>query len=277
MYIVRDKKKKEIIHINPAPLSQQLKGKEIYFKFDPKKMEIGEIDGDLPGHFKIDKKGKIVELTLDEKVKAGIIELKQEQKIVNNQIVEKTLSEKVADGLITLLPTQKIIGEGENEQIVEKTISEQVAEELIKLEPNQKLEGEEIVEKSRQELLDEGLTTLEDIKEENIQRLRNETEQFLSQHKTPNGYRLDQLTRQKANFSHQFRHLPDTDENKKNLLEKRLIYPNHILDEIVAEIAKVQAAYDAAKNEIINAYEEKKPVEVFESISIVNYFKGEGE
>lgn len=312
MYIIRDKRTKEIVHVNPAPLSQQLKGKEVYFKFDPKKMEIGEIDGDLPEHFKIDKKGKILELTLEEKVEAGIVVLKPEQKIENNQSVEKTISEKVADGLITLSPTQKItgkgknekivektlseqiadgtkklsptqkiVGKGENEQIVEKTLSEQVEEGLITLEPTQKIigegEDEQIVEKSRQEQLDEGLITLEEIKEEHIQRLRFETELFLSQHKTPNGYRLDQLTRQKANFSHHFRHLPDTDENKKKLLEQRLIYPDHILDEIVAEIVKVQAAYDAAKQEINKAYENKEPVSVFESITISKYFQGESE
>jgi isocitrate dehydrogenase len=80
------------------------------------------------------------------------------------------------------------------------------------------------------------------------------------------------LTRQKANFSHQFKYLPDTDENKKKLLEQRLIYPDFILDEIVAEIVKVQAAYDVAKNEVIKAYENKKPVEVFESITFTEYF-----
>jgi hypothetical protein len=250
MYIVRDKKTKKILHVNPAPLSQQLKGKDIYFKFDPGKMEIGEIDGDLPEHFEIDKKGNIVELDLDEKVKAGIVKLEPGKKLKDGRIIDKTTSEKVADGLITLSPTQKIIGVGEDEQIIAK---------------------------SRQEQLDEGLITLEEIKEEHIQRLRNETDAFLSRHKTTNGYQLDQLTRQKANFSYQFRHLPDTDENKKKLLEQRLIYPNHILDEIVTEIVKVQAAYDAAKQEISQAYENKEPVSVFESITISKYFPGDSK
>jgi hypothetical protein len=303
MYIVRNKKTKEILHVNPAPLTQKLKGKEIYFKFDPKKMETGEIDGDLPEHFKIDEKGKIVEFTLQEKVETGIVALKPGQKMEDNQIVEKTLSEKAADGLITLSPTQKITGKGKHEKIVEKTLSEQIADGTKKLTPNQKLigkgkderivektlseqvkeglitlepgqkitgkgENEQIVEKSRQEQLDEGLITLEKIKEEHIQRLRVEAEAFFSRHKTTNGYRLDQLTRQKAIFSYRFRDLPDTDDNKKALLEQRLIYPNHILDEIVAEIAKVQAAYDTAKSKIIEAYENKKPVNVFEAISL---------
>lgn len=246
MYIVRDKNTKEIIHVNPAPLSQELAGKQVYFKFDAETMEIGKTAGDLPEHFKIDRTGSIVELTLKEKIKAGIVTLKPEQKIVDNQIVEKTLSEKVADGLIKLEPHQKITGAGENEQIVEK---------------------------SRQELLDEGLVTLEEIKDENIQSLRADTEAFMAQHKTTNGYPLDQLTRQKANFSHQFRHLPDTDENKKKLLDQRLIYPDHILDEIVAEIVKVQAAYDTAKNEVIKAYENKEPVAVFEAITFTGYFQ----
>jgi hypothetical protein len=277
MYIVRDKKTKEIIHANPAPLSQRLKGKDIYFKFDPKTMEIGKTDGRLPEHYIIDKKGNILELNPEEKIKKGIIKLKPGQKVKHNKIVEKTLSEKANEGLLELLPTQKITGAGENERIVEKTLSEKVKEGLIELSPNQKISGkgedEKIVETSRQEQLDEGIITREEIMEDHIQRLRNEIDIFLSRHKTKNGYRLDQLTRQKAGFSYQFKHLPGADENKKNLLKNRMIYPDHILDEIIAEIAKVQAAYDAAKKEVIKAHKNKKPLSVFESITIAGSFQ----
>ena len=147
MYVVRNKRTKEIIHVNPAPLSQQLEGVEVYFKFDPDTMEIGKTDApEIPRDFNINEDGEIVALT-----------------------VKKPLSEQVDEGKITLAPTQKIVGEGENEQIVEKTFSEQVAEGLIELASNQKLVGEEIVEKTSREMFDEGLITLDEFKRERIQ------------------------------------------------------------------------------------------------------------
>ena len=129
MYIVRNKKTKKIIHLNPAPSTQKLKDKEVYFKFNRKTMEMGKTEGDIPEYFDINKKGEIVELTPGEKVRAGIITLKPEQKIANNRIVEKTLSQKIAEGLIMLAPNQKIVGE----EIMEKTDHEMLAEGLMKL------------------------------------------------------------------------------------------------------------------------------------------------
>src|SRR5262245_50989347 len=200
MYIVRDRTTKEIIHVNPAPLSQRLEGQEVYYQFDPDTMEIGKTDAyEIPKLFTINEKGEIVEPTLQEQVELGTIILKPEEKIVDNQIIPKTLSERAADGLITLSPTHKIVGEGEAEEIVEKTLSEQVAEGLLTLSPTQKIVGEgaderiveesvaeevvaepielaphqklvegEIVEKTLRELFDEGLMTLDEVKEAKI-------------------------------------------------------------------------------------------------------------
>ena len=143
MYIVRDKKSKKVIHLNPAPLSQKLSEEEIYFDFDGKKMEIGKADSpDIPEHFHINKKGEIVEFTL---------------------------REKADEGIITLEPDTKIVGEGDDERIEQKTFSERVAEGLVKLEPNQKLEGEKIVEKTSKEMLKEGLITLDEYKHDRIE------------------------------------------------------------------------------------------------------------
>jgi hypothetical protein len=143
MYIVRNKKTKEIIHVNPAPLSQQLKGKDVYYQFDGRTMEIGRIDAhELPAHYTINRKGEIVEPSLQELVAHGIVKLAPDQKIVGNEIVPKTISEKVASGLIKLPPTYKIVGKGPDEVLVEKTLSEQVAEGLISLSPLQRVEGE---------------------------------------------------------------------------------------------------------------------------------------
>jgi hypothetical protein len=165
-------------------------------------MEIGKTDAyEIPEHFTINEKGEIAEPTLQELAEQGAIALKPEEKIVDNQIVPKTLSERAVNGLITLPPTQKIVGEGEDEEIVEKTLSEQVAEGLLTLSSTQKIVGEgeyeriveesvveevaiepielaphqklvegEIVEKTLRELFDEGLMTLDEIKEVTLER-----------------------------------------------------------------------------------------------------------
>jgi len=138
MYIVRDKKTKQIIHENPAPLSQQLSDKEIYFKFDPKQMEIGKLEGDFPEHYKVDEDGMVVALTLEEKVSEGIYLLNPHEKVEQDAIIEKTLSEKVAQGLIDISPNQKVL-------------------------------GGEIVEKNLQEMLEEGVMSLDEIKAQKIE------------------------------------------------------------------------------------------------------------
>ena len=165
MYVVRNKKTKEIIHINPAPLSQKLEGKDVYYYYDEEAMEIGKTDLTvLPDHFIIDSQGYIRELSLAEKVKRGIIQLCPDQKIDGEQIVEKTISEKIKEGLIALEPTQKVIFHMGKEVIVDKTPSELVAEGIIELSPYQKIirEGteEKIVDKTPEELVAEGLLEL---------------------------------------------------------------------------------------------------------------------
>lgn len=165
MYIVRDKKTKAIIHINPAPLSQELDGSDVYYKYNSRTMEIGKTDlAVLPEHFKIDAERNIVELTPEELVSEGFLTLEPSQKIENGQIVEKTIDEKIQEGLLTLAPTQKIAGSGAEAKIVDKTPSELLAEQIIELHPTQKIvdsgSNEQIVAKSQLELLQEGLLTL---------------------------------------------------------------------------------------------------------------------
>ncbi|MDH3511110.1 MAG: hypothetical protein OER85_09700, partial [Gammaproteobacteria bacterium] len=101
MYVVREKKTKKIVHINPAPLKQGLEGKEIYFGFDAKKMEVGRSDSPLPEHFDISKDGEIVALEDEEKAKAGLIALEPHQKADVGEIAEKTLAEMMKEGLIS--------------------------------------------------------------------------------------------------------------------------------------------------------------------------------
>jgi len=276
MYIVRDQQTKAIVHVNPAPLRQDLSPVQVYSRFDPVTMEVGRSDDPLPEHYKIATTGEIVELTLQEKVDAGFIVLRPEEKVEDDKIVEKTLSEKVADGLIGLSPVEKIIGEGRGERIVRKTLIEQVEEGLVTLEPHQKIVNDQIVDKTTQELIDESLLTRDEAKDRSVKRLRGEAETYFDDHKTPTGYPLDNLSRQKASLSTQFRTFPDDDENKRRLLEAGLIYPNEILDEILAEVAKVQAAYNAAKKAIVTALEAGEPVASWESVSIRDFLPEEG-
>lgn len=158
MYIVRDKATKKIIHINPAPLSQGLEGKDIYFQFDPATMEVGRGElPDVPDHFHISPRGEIIPWTLQEKVQAGVVKLPPNQKAVGDALVEKSVSEKVSEGLITLKPEEKLVGE----EIVQKSLAEKVAEKLIKLAPTQVLEGESIREMTDAEKVAAGHIKLE--------------------------------------------------------------------------------------------------------------------
>ena len=341
MYVVIDKETRAIIHINPAPVSQQLKGQDVYYDFDAATMEIGEADiAQIPEHFKLTPEGLLREYSLQEKYDAGLIQLSPMEKIVGDQIVPKTLTEQIDEGILTLAsnekiigtgeeetivfktlseqvqegilpltPEQKIVGEGANEQIVakrpselvaegllevaptqkiveehdtervvEKLLSEQIAEGLIPLSPKQKLigegYGEEIVEKSKQELLDEGIITIAELREEAIRKLRAEVASYYEEQKTPNNYRLDQLARQKVNFSVQFLHVSSNNETKQQLLGKRLIYPDHILEEILEEIAKVQHAYDDAAQAITSTGTGAQAVEALEQISLESFLAG---
>jgi len=241
VYVVRNKRSQKILHINPAPLSQGLAGEEIYHAWNPKTMEIGRFDGAvLPEHFRIDEAGEVIPLTLEEKVAAGLVELPAEEKAVGDQVVEKTLAEKVADGLITLEPHQKVV-------------------------------GNEIVSKTASELVAEGLVTREDIRDRTERRLRQETAALFDAHRTPGGYRLDDLARQKATASVPFRHLSASEEPKKGLLAARLIYPDAVLDEILAGVSAIQATYQAAKTALTTAVEKGAPVEKWAAITLTEH------
>ncbi|MFP2929655.1 hypothetical protein ACLESO_31545 [Pyxidicoccus sp. 3LG] len=158
MYIVRDKATKKVIHVNPAPVSQGLEGKDIYFQFDPATMEVGRGEfPEVPTHFHIDSRGEIIPWTLQEKVQEGVVTLPPDQKAVGNNIVEKSVSERVAAGIISLKPEEKLVGE----QIVQKSLAEKVAEKLITLAPTQVVEGENIREMDDAEKVAAGIIKLD--------------------------------------------------------------------------------------------------------------------
>ncbi|QTA89076.1 hypothetical protein [Desulfonema magnum] len=74
MYIARDKKTKTILHIDPAPLSENLEGTQVYSGFDPETMEILKSDlSYMPDYYNVDENGFVVEKTDEEKILDGDI------------------------------------------------------------------------------------------------------------------------------------------------------------------------------------------------------------
>jgi hypothetical protein len=181
MYIVRYIKSKKIVHINPAPLEQNLTTKDIYYKFNSKTMEIGKTDREYaPENFEIDENGVIVAavaeasglndeptanpaLTLAEQIAAGLITLSPYEKLegagVEAKIVYKTLSEQVADGLLTLNSNQKITGTGYEEKIEFKTIKELVQDQIITRDDIPRMIESKEITLSSEELLNDELIT----------------------------------------------------------------------------------------------------------------------
>ncbi|MCP4545842.1 MAG: hypothetical protein GY835_05170, partial [bacterium] len=147
----------------------------------------------------------------------------------------------------------------ENGEIVEMGLAEQIEAGVPILTPTQKLVDGKIAEKSTDELIEEKLVDPSMIKQLAIERLRVEVAAYFQQQRTPNGYRIDDMARQKASLSSQMRSLPDSDDNKRRLLDAGQIYPDPILDEILDEVGKVQAAYGAAKRAIVTACDAGEP------------------
>lgn len=205
---------------------------------------------------------KKVKKTLTEQLAEGLLELEPHQKIVRGKtgerIVEKTLPELVAEGLVVVENTQAVVGEGGGAKVVAKPAEILLAEGL----------------KSPEELVAEGHVTPEQVRDGVVRRLRSEAETLFESHRTPNGYSLDHLARQKASFSHPYRHLPETDERKKELLDAGLIYPDAVLDEILDEVGKIQSAYRAAKKAVTTAFDKGQPVKKWASISLQDHLPG---
>ena len=202
--------------------------------------------------------GKLRMLKLSEQVSAGKINLPPGHVVIAGVQGERIVSE-----------LYKLDGSGE---VVEKTTNEKIADGLVAFDPvTQKVENNQIVPKTRQELLDGGQLTHDGLRESEMQRLRLEVETYFGETKTTNGYRLDNLARQKAALSMQYRQLADTDPVKADLLSKELIYPDTICDEILAAVEVVQSAYSQAKAAVESAYTGQQSVAQYEAIQLANY------
>ncbi len=155
--------------------------------------------------------------------------------------------------------------------IRELTDGEKVVAGILTPEPNQKIVGDQIVDKTRQDQVDSGEVTLVEVREAEVLRLRGEVENHFRTAKTAGGYRLDNLARQKAAVSLQFRALPDTDPQKSQLLTDGIIYPDSITDEIQSAVQAVNTAYGQAKAAIDDCLAQAKPVTEFEAVKLLNY------
>lgn len=72
MYVIINKKSKDILHINYSGAGASLSHEEIYGDFSPKTMQIIESKHPIPAQFKINSQNKIVPLTLTDQVNEGI-------------------------------------------------------------------------------------------------------------------------------------------------------------------------------------------------------------
>lgn len=111
MYLIRDRKSKQILFIDYAAQPAPTTGEAVYQGFDSTTMEIGWTDKThIPAYCDIDATGRIVELNLDEAARRGWHRLGATQKLVNGKIVTKNEEELINEGLIDLelIKTQTI-------------------------------------------------------------------------------------------------------------------------------------------------------------------------
>jgi hypothetical protein len=88
MFIVLNKSDKKIVHINNAPIYQNLSGKDVYFDYNEETMMIVLYNkSTLPKYWKLDKNNNIVEKTLEEQVNDGDIKLEENYVLKDGQIV----------------------------------------------------------------------------------------------------------------------------------------------------------------------------------------------
>lgn len=223
----------------------------------PKKLFVGP-SFPPPDHTFDSSLGTIRLKSVSEKVNLGEFVLPPDHIVANG-----------ARGSAVVGPFQKLDASG---RLVDKTAAEKIAEGLQQFDSaTEKIENDKIVPKSRGEMLTDGSLTYDQLRDAEIKRLRLEVEFYFDQNKTTNGYRLDNLARQKAALTMLYRALPDTDPTKADLLTKQLIYTDAICDEILAKAESVQSAYSQAKAVIQDHYTQQKTVAEFEAVKLTNY------
>lgn len=204
--------------------------------------------------------------------KTGALRLKTLSEQIADGEIEKPAGyrlEKGAAGEVLLSPYEKI---GKNGQQVEKTIEEKIKDGLVEFNPKtQKVEDGQIVRKTTQDLLDAKELTHDELRERTVQRLRAEIEAYFRTARTPKGLRVDSLARQKAALSFPYRKLDKNDADKKKLIDDGIIYDDAAIDEIMAEVKRIQIGYEKAKSALQAVHAAGQPAAKYEDINLENY------
>ena len=151
------------------------------------------------------------------------------------------------------------------------TDAEKIAAGILVPGPDEKVVAGQIVPRTRQDRVDGSEITLQDVREAEVLRLRGEVEMYFRTAKTTNGYRLDNLARQKAAVSLQYRATDNADPEKSALLASGIIYADTVTDEILAKMQAIQEAYDQAKAAIDLCLSQNKTVAEFEAVALATY------
>ena len=213
MYVIRYTDTENIIYITGDDVTKGDKPENFFADFDPSSMEVGWCcDSELPEHFKIDAEGDVRELSLNEFVDKGLIEILPDQKIQDNEIVDKSIEELIDEGLLKLEPNQKLVA-GE---IVDKTIEEQVNEGIISLDgPFEYVKGNNVCQYTIQEVLD--LNVVNNLKD--AKTVKNRFFKILEKKiakKYPSGYEM-KITKAYALWVSEGK--PENDPREKKFLE----------------------------------------------------------
>jgi hypothetical protein len=132
----------------------------------------------------------------------------------------------------------------------ELTTTEKVALGIIVLADNQKIVNEKIVEKTEQELVNDGIKTFAKVKEEQIVQLNMEVEDHLKTVKTPSGWPVDAFSRERLLATFSMRTLPEDDPNRAPYIALGLTFPNDRMQEMITTLKVVQDAYAIAAADV---------------------------
>ncbi|MCP6760391.1 MAG: hypothetical protein NHB32_16995 [Fischerella sp. CENA71] len=126
MYIVINKKTKEVIHINTSNLSKNLSDTEVYENFSAATMEIIQTNELIPANFKIGQNNEIIEMPLIEQFGLGILSIESAlaQHLDDSDYCKSKINELVSNNLFkTIEQCQKTLDIINN--IIERKVSQE--------------------------------------------------------------------------------------------------------------------------------------------------------
>jgi len=141
-----------------------------------------------------------------------------------------------------------------------KTLQERVDTGEIQLNPYEKIKDGMIVAKSVDELITDGVKTLDQVRNEALLKLNLEVEDYMRLAKTPAGRPLSMwsLLRVVATFGE--RHVPDDDPEKAAYISSGLLYNQAGLADLLAGAQTILNAYSSAEQVVLTSgsYEDIK-------------------